>query len=80
MLAIWSISGFWVWLSVGALSIHLTLGLVVLTQETVMNSRPAQSALVPGRIITTLNPTTHLSEVGVVIDQAQAGMHRPCIA
>ncbi|KAK9854771.1 hypothetical protein WJX84_006472 [Apatococcus fuscideae] len=41
-------------------------------QETVMNSRAAQTALAPGRIITTLNPTTHLSEFGVVIDQAQA--------
>ena len=43
-----------------------------------MNSRAAQSALVPGRVITTLNPTTHLSEIGLVIDHAQAGRTQAC--
>ena len=38
-----------------------------------MGSRPAQAALQPGRIVTTLNSITHLSELGMVIDQSQSG-------
>lgn len=42
---------------------------VVMLQEAVANSRGAQQALVPGRVVITLNTRSGLPELGVVCGQ-----------
>lgn len=49
----------------------------VCVQEAVMSSRGAQQALVPGRMVVTLNQRSGLPELGVVCGSPSAGAAAP---